>query len=159
MHGNLDITELGHGYVSGSYRRLCLMPLNSYSVNKANLWHALDKLAWPVNEILVGSACIVNGMSLFKKLKGSHVYPMLYSAKYYWIKAKIKTVMRFWCLLQQDYQKSRTERNCMKRFYSMQLDHSKQEDLTEESVLARKFQQITVDKSPNAIDRKLRSSG
>ena len=70
------------------------MPLNSYSVNKANLGHALDKLAWPVNEILVGSACIVNGMSLFKKLKGSHVDPMLYSAKYYWIKAKKKTVMR-----------------------------------------------------------------
>lgn len=41
----------------------------------------------------------------------------------------------------------------------MQLDHSKQEDLTEESVLVRKFQQIIVDKSPSAIDRKLRSSG
>ena len=63
------------------------------------------------------------------------------------------------CLLQQDYQKSRTERNCIKRLYPMQLDNSKQEDLTEESVLVRKFQQIIVDKSPNAIDRKLRSSG
>ena len=42
--------------------------------------------------------------------------------------------------------------------YPIQLDHSKQEDLTEESVLVRKFQQIIVDKSPNAIDRKLKSS-
>lgn len=64
------------------------------NTSKVNLGHVLEKPAWPVDEILVGSVCIVDRMSLAKKLKGSHVYPMLYSAKHHWIKAKIKTVIR-----------------------------------------------------------------
>ena len=80
---------------------LSLIPLtltvfdsNVKNTNKVNLGHVLEKLAWPVDEILVGSACIVNRMSLAKKLKGSHVYPILYSTKHHWIKTKITTVIR-----------------------------------------------------------------